>query len=66
MVTNRQICPQCGGRMLPDATKQSFRVDGKKVDFQGINGFRCPNCGEAILSLEDILMIDKVLHDMGA
>lgn len=59
---NYKICTECGGKMLPQTMSKTFQVHGKEIEIKGIAGYRCEECGEDAFALEEIRMIDRLIH----
>lgn len=57
-----RTCYACGGTMELSTTSEVFYFMGKEVEIKGIEAFRCPDCGEEIITSQEAKMIEKTLN----
>jgi len=60
---NYKICHECGSKMLPCIITKTFRCNGKDVEVQDINAYKCVQCGEVVFTADELARIERAFQE---
>lgn len=58
--TDTRACYACGGTMKPSTLSTTINLLGKEVEIEGIQTYRCAECGEEVYTSEEAQKIERI------
>ena len=58
-----KIC-ECSGKCTHVVVSRTFSYNGKHVLLNGLNAYKCEECGEIVFDLSEVKKIEKTVKDL--
>ena len=56
------ICHNCGNKMYPQVTDETYTYQGKSILVSDVHSFKCCCCEEALLTSDEVKRIERIVR----